>query len=156
MLRPGILPTGGGGGGGASSAGAVRLGSNSQARGSTNTNIHRFNTVVQNDGGVFTVTDSATNGTSIQVSTTGWYQVSAYVGASSAFVAIKTDTSLNNNFSTSDTDYAVPADAGSVGGNPSGLVYLSANDLLWVVSSGTLPGTPARDFFAVYGPLPTA
>lgn len=127
---------------GGSSAGLLMLKASTVARGSTATTRQRFQTVIQNDGGIFTVTDTAADGTYVRVSEAGWYRV--YTNVPAVGVGVKVNATLNNTFSTSDSDLP----NGYVYGASNTLVchtaevYCNANDYIWIASVGAMGAYP--------------
>lgn len=113
------------------------------ARGSTNTNIMHFQSLVrsQDDDSIFTVTNTAAAGTYVQVSTAGFYDVTAVVQASGA-VGVGVSAGVPNN--TFDggpgTKHRLGFLPGSSGYIPvqSGSVWVPENGYICVYASGTI------------------
>lgn len=119
----------------------------STARGSSNTLIYRWTSVVAAVGTGITYTDSAASGGSWAINQAGVYAVSCSIDVGhNGYVAIKRGAAVSNTFDTTDIQVAVEAVAGyTLELNWTG--YCSSGDDIWIAtSSATNPtGTPVNN-----------
>lgn len=117
----------------------VHLQASTIGRGSTNTTIARFQTVVSSAGSDLTVTDSSTDGTYVTVNTAGTYAVwAAYPHSGAANVGIKKAAVLNNTFATSDGSFQNGYTYMSSNGIAAAEFECEVGDKIWVAHSGAL------------------
>ncbi len=161
-LAPGtagqVLATGGAGANPSWAAGSTTFDSTVRVHtangfGSTNTKIRRFTTVVQNAGSDITYADSAANGASFTVNTTGMYGISYTENGSSAF---NSGISVNSAELTSDVAdinannrLVSMYNSASSTGATSCSVYLTAGDVIRPHSTGVGAAVNARTNFII-------
>ncbi len=119
----------------------------STARGSTNTLIYRWSSVVDNTGTGITYTDSATDGGSWAITQDGIYCVSVSLDVGhNGYVAIKKAAAVSNTFDATDIQVAVEA----ITGNTVAMTwtgYCASGSDIWIATSvATNPtGTPVNN-----------
>lgn len=119
----------------------------STARGSTNTLIYRWTSVVDNVGSDITYTDSATNGGSWAINRAGVYSVSVSIDVGhNGYIAIKKAAAVSNTFDATDIMVASEAATG-ITQTMSWTGYCAAGDDIWVATNtATNPtGTPVNN-----------
>ena len=114
----------------------------STARGSTNTMIYRWATVVSTTGSDITYTDSATSGGYWQVNTDGVYSVSMSQGAGhTGTIAIKSSNFVSNTYSETTIRVAVSCANGEIS-SASWIGALVSGSYIWIASDLTInPGS---------------
>lgn len=119
----------------------------STARGSANTLIYRWSSVVDNQGTDITYSDSATAGGSWAINVDGIYAVSFSIDVGhNGFVAIKKAAAVSNTFDATDIMVAIEAFTGT-GIAAAWTGYCAAGSDIWIATSGaTNPtGTPVNN-----------
>ena len=119
----------------------------STSRGSSNTLIYRWSSVVDAVGSGITYTDSAANGGSWAISKAGIYSVSCSIDVGhNGYVAIKRAASVSNTFDATDIQVAVEALTGYTV-HLSWTGYCASGDDIWIATSAaTNPtGTPVNN-----------
>jgi hypothetical protein len=119
----------------------------STARGSTNTLIYRWTSIVDAVGSGITYTDSAANGGSWAISQAGIYSVSCSIDVGhNGYVAIKRAAAVSNTFDATDIQVAVEALTGYTV-QLSWTGYCASGDDIWIATSAaTNPtGTPVNN-----------
>lgn len=145
-----ITPAPSSGGGGGIELSYVHLKASTIARGSTNTTIARFQTVVGSAGSDLTVTDSSTLGTYVTVNTAGTYAVwAAYPHSGASNVGIKKAAALENTFALSDTAFQNAYTYMSSNGICAAEFECEVGDKIWVAHSGALGTQTAMSNFRV-------
>ncbi len=119
----------------------------STARGSTNTLIYRWTSVVDNVGSDITYTDSATAGGSWAINRAGVYSVSVSIDVGhNGYIAIKKAAAVSNTFDATDIMVASEATTG-ITQTMSWTGYCAAGGDIWIATSvATNPtGTPVNN-----------
>jgi len=122
------------------------------ARGSTNTNIARWSTLINSVGSDLAIVQSAANGDHFTVATAGYYIIT--VGLLPGGLVdnqIKIGSALNNAMTYSQTDFRAGKTA-SVGYlmTFSWTGYIAANDKIWLASGGLPDNTdPLLNFISI-------
>jgi hypothetical protein len=154
------LAGGSSGGGVNTSPSDIRLDS-SNGYGSTNTVISKWNTVTTNTGSDLTLTQSATDGDSITVDTSGWYNIihiKDFGAAGRSFGISVNSTQLTTDIKSITSTHRIVASV-STSANfylsvTSGSIYLAATDVIRAHSDGGADGSnSATAMLRVIGPL---